>query len=155
MQVFYKDGFYIKGVSLNIPIDAIEITEETYKTLLREISNGKIIVKNEYGYPEAKDNYDLIKEKELKEVQEEFEKIINTPIEYKGYKYLPKHTNVYASMLPRFFDETVTLEIWDAEDKEAKTFGKFELIDLIKVLSEVYENAYQTKKAKETIIKGM
>ena len=40
-------------------------------------------------------------------------------------------------------------------DKEAKTFGKFELIDLIKVLSEVYENAYQTKKAKETIIKGM
>jgi hypothetical protein len=29
------------------------------------------------------------------------------------------------------------------------------LIDLIKVLSEVYENAYQTKKAKEAIIKGM
>lgn len=155
MQVFYKDGFYIKGVSLNIPVDAIEITEETYKTLLREMGNGKTIVTNEHGYPEAKDNYDLIKEKELKEVEKEFEEIVNTPIEYKGYKYLPKHTNVYASMLPRFFDETVTLEIWDAEDKEAKTFGKFELIDLIKVLSEVYENAYQTKKAKEAIIKGM
>ena len=65
MQVFYKDGFYIKGVSLNIPIDAVEITEETYKSLLKEISNGKIIVTNEYGYPEDKDNYDLIKEKEL------------------------------------------------------------------------------------------
>ena len=48
MQVFYKDGFYIKGVSLNIPIDAVEITEETYKSLLKEISNGKIIPKSDW-----------------------------------------------------------------------------------------------------------
>ena len=154
MQVFYKNGFYIKGINMNIPTGAVEISEETYKLLLKDLKNGKIISTDENGYPISSDNLELIKERDLKEVQEEFEKTINTPVEYKGSKYLPKNTNTYTALLPRFFDETVKLEIWDCEDKESKEFGKFELIELIKVLSEVYENAYQTKKAKELMIKG-
>lgn len=153
MQVFYKDGFYIKGINMNIPTGAVEISEETYKLLLKDLKNGKIISTDENGYPISSDNLELIKERELKEVQEEFEKTINKPIFYNGFKYLPKNLNIYVGLLPRFYTENTTMEIWN-EDGYSDTFNKQDMIELIKSLEEVYENAYQAKKAKEKMIKG-
>ncbi|HEE0108294.1 TPA: hypothetical protein R6W23_004420 [Citrobacter gillenii] len=59
MKVFYSaqtNGFYPDDIEFNtLPDDMIEITEEYYKSLLQEQSQGKIITSNESGYPVAID----------------------------------------------------------------------------------------------------
>ncbi|MBA7802498.1 hypothetical protein HV170_13335 [Citrobacter freundii] len=59
MKVFYSaqtNGFYPDDIEFNtLPDDLIEITEEYYKSLLQEQSQGKIITSNESGYPVAID----------------------------------------------------------------------------------------------------
>ncbi|MFZ7107920.1 DUF4376 domain-containing protein [Avibacterium avium] len=47
MTIYYQNGFYFDTP----PAGAVEISEETYRTLLQGQSQGKQIVANEQGYP--------------------------------------------------------------------------------------------------------
>jgi hypothetical protein len=55
MKIYYaksSNGFYSQAINGdNIPIDAIEITEDLHSALLDEQSKGKIIGTNSKGYP--------------------------------------------------------------------------------------------------------
>lgn len=52
MRYFYKDGgFYIEGVSQDIPTDAVEISKETYDGLFESQAEGGVIGSDEKGYP--------------------------------------------------------------------------------------------------------
>jgi len=53
-------GFYAEGIhGVNMPEDAVEITEETYTALLAGQSLGKVIVSGEKGYPMLADQQPL------------------------------------------------------------------------------------------------
>ncbi|MFQ1022491.1 hypothetical protein ACIWO4_04135 [Avibacterium paragallinarum] len=47
MKIYYKDGFYHNTA----PEGSVEISEETYRTLLEGQSEGKQIIPDERGYP--------------------------------------------------------------------------------------------------------
>ncbi|OOR97091.1 hypothetical protein B0186_10795 [Canicola haemoglobinophilus] len=51
MTIYFKDGFYISDIHLQIPESAVEISEDLYRTLLEGQSRGKQIVADEQGYP--------------------------------------------------------------------------------------------------------
>lgn len=63
-------GFYIKGISRNIPKDSIDIDEKKYKQLFEDQSNGKVIDIDENNNPITKDieevKFSADIEKELK-----------------------------------------------------------------------------------------
>lgn len=50
-MIFYKNGFYIQGLHIDIPANAIEITRELHHSLMEGQSQGKAIVADKSGYP--------------------------------------------------------------------------------------------------------
>lgn len=159
-RIFYKEGFYFDGININIPSDAVEINKDYYDTLIKDMSEGRVIVTSENGFPISEYPLDAWKEDKLKEIEAEFKFIVSEyPILYpeNGLYYLPEYANDYINLLPKYFDESVELNIWDASDKieNVRKFKKEELINLIKFLSETYENAYQIKKEKKSLINNL
>ncbi|MGC6406226.1 hypothetical protein ACNO7K_07245 [Bisgaard Taxon 45] len=49
MTIYYKDGFFVDRQE--VPVDAVEISEETYIALLNGQSNGKLIISDKSGNP--------------------------------------------------------------------------------------------------------
>lgn len=154
MRVFFKNSFYLDKVHLNIPKDAVEISEARYRDLMKQVKEGKIIESDSEGYPVARENTEALIKKQLEQSEKEFNKIVSQPVEFNGLKYLPKNVSEYVGLLPRFFEEGDTLTIWDSENRSSKSFNKNELIELIKVLGHVYEKAYQEKKIRDKKIRG-
>ncbi|OOR98093.1 hypothetical protein B0186_09885, partial [Canicola haemoglobinophilus] len=52
MTIYFKDGFYISDIHEQIPENAVEISEDLYRTLLEGQAEGKQIVMDEKGYPQ-------------------------------------------------------------------------------------------------------
>ncbi|ANU82412.1 phage tail protein [Aggregatibacter actinomycetemcomitans] len=51
MAIYYKDGFYNDENGGYVPQGAVEITEQTYRTLLEGQSAGKQIIADRMGKP--------------------------------------------------------------------------------------------------------
>jgi len=54
MTIYYASstgGFYNTDINTVIPLDAVEITEENYQTLLNGQSSGQVITADAQGYP--------------------------------------------------------------------------------------------------------
>lgn len=157
MRIFYKNGFYFEGINNYIPSGAIEISQEYHNQLLQDMSNGRIIVADENGYPLSiipEKTLEEWKEEKYKEIDDNFRFIVKEcPVQYTNeLYYLPEYVNDYINLLPKYFEEDTKLSIWDASGKEenVRKFNKEELIDLIKFLNNIYEKAYQNKKIKES-----
>lgn len=159
MRIFYKDSFYFEGIHHNIPEDSVEITKEYYDELLNDMSNGRSIIPNENGYPVSILSLNSWKNSKSNEINNDFKFTVSEcPVQYtNGCYYLPEYVNDYINLLPKYFEEDMILNIWDASGKEenVKEFNKKELIDLIKFLNEIYEKAYQNKKIKEAKLEAL
>lgn len=155
MRIFYKNGFYFEGIN-NIPDGAKEITQEYYNSLLEDMSKGRTIKANNFGHPISVYPLEVWKEEMYSKIENDFEKVVKTQVQFpeNGLYYLPSYANDYMNLLPKYFDESVRLEIWDAsgEVENVRKFNKEELIRLIKFLSEIYEKEYQIKKKKKSYV---
>lgn len=155
MRIFYKNGFYFEGVN-TIPEGAKEISKEYYQSLLQDMSNGRTIKSDAFGQPISVYPLEVWKEKIIKEIENDFEKAVKEPVQFSenGLYYLPSYANDYMNLLPKYFEDSVRLEIWDAsgEVDNVRKFNKEELIRLIRFLSEIYEKEYQIKKKKKSYI---
>lgn len=156
MRVFYKEkGFYLEGINANIPENAIEISEEYYRKLIEDTNNGRRLEEDNTGYPISV--YDNLGEfyNELENIDKQFEKAISQVIEYNGAYYKIKDVNDYIQLLPRYFEEGQTLNIWSFDNTDVKAFTKIDLIGLIKLLLPIYEQAYQEKKARKSALNNL
>ena len=155
MRIFYKNGFYFEGIN-TIPDGAKEISKEYYESLLHDMSEGRTIKTDAFGQPVSVYPLEVWKEKVLKEISDDFDKVVNTAIQFpeNGLYYAPSYANDYINLLPKYFENSVRLDIWDAsgEVENVRKFNKEELIRLIKFLSEVYEKEYQIKKKKKSYV---
>lgn len=155
MRIFYKNGFYFEGIN-NIPDGAKEITQEYYNSLIEDMSKGRTIKANNFGHPISVYPLEVWKEEVFKQIDEDFNKVVNEPVQFpeNGVYYLPSYANDFINLLPKYFDESVRLEIWGAFPvvENVRKFNKEELIRLIKFLSEIYEEEYQIKKKKKSYV---
>lgn len=78
----------------------------------------------------------------IAELEEKYNKVINTPVSYKKFLYLPRYAEKYRTLLGKKFPMT----IWDCEGKCSKEVNEKELLDITLHLEDICEKAYQKKR---------
>jgi hypothetical protein len=120
------------------------------------MSKGRTIVTNNFGHPISVYPLEVWKEEVIAQIEKDFNEVVKTQVQFpeNGLYYLPSYANDYMNLLPKYFEDGVKLEIWDAsgEVENVRKFNKEELIRLIKFLSEIYEKEYQIKKKKKSYV---
>lgn len=158
MRVFYyKKGFYFEGINTHIPKNAKEITLEQHKKICEDMSKGFILDEDSYGLPITTLDLEGSRKALEKEIEEEYNFIVQTPVQYtNGLYYEPEYSQQYYTLLQKYLDDEMTLDIWDASGKieNVKKMNKKELTELTRFLEDICEKAYQQKRIKFAKLKA-
>lgn len=80
--------------------------------------------------------------KAIQEAKEAYVAFRETPVEFRGMKYLPRYVDDYATLINRSFP----MEIWDASGTTSKVMTKAEFQQLKDFLDDLDKRAYSLKK---------
>lgn len=106
-----------------------------------DVIDGKLIdISKVHKY---KDKYDMRRyEKLIHEAKEAYVIFRDTPVDYRGRKYLPRYVDDYNNLLNRTFP----MEIWEADGINSSIMSKAELTELKNFLEDLDNAAYALKK---------
>lgn len=106
-----------------------------------DIVNGEL--KNISKIQLYQNRYNIRKYKKLiQEAKEAYTNFRETPVEYKGMKYLPRYIDDYANLVNRNFP----MEIWDCTGTKSTLMTKAEFMLLKNFLDDLDTKAYSIKK---------
>lgn len=122
------------------------IAKEVYEDYIKNpikyaiIGNELVNISNTQQYQNL---YNVrLYEAKILEAKEEYDKFMNTPVTFKGYEYLPRYVDDYATLINRSFPQ----EIWDYEGLKSRIMNKSEFIELKEFLENLVNSAYKKKK---------
>lgn len=109
-----------------------------------DIINGKFVdITNTTEYKRKTRLSEI--EEELKQEDEKYEKVLNTPVEYKnGFFYKPKY--VQESYILLLASNIFPITIWDSTELNSSVMTKEELQELALFLKNSAEKAFQERK---------
>ena len=134
-----EDNNPLRSYECVVPEDILE--DFKANPIKYDIVNGEL--KNISKIQLYQNRYNIKKYKRL--IQEAKEAYINfreTPVEYKGHKYLPRYVDDYAILMNRNFP----VEIWDYTGTKSTLMNKADFILLKDFLDDLDAKAYSIKK---------